>query len=711
MKTNAPYAGLDYFKLLAAVLVIAVHTSPLLSLHAEADFVLTRIIARVAVPFFFMATGFFMLPQYLDGSAKRGEGMRTFIRKTSLLYLAAILLYLPVNVYAGYFKENSLGARLLKDIVFDGTFYHLWYLPASLLGAVIVLAITRLSDKLAVLFVVTGILYLIGLLGDSYFGLIQNMEPANSFYTMMFGLFDYTRNGIFLAPIFLALGAAMGRRQQPLPIKTSLTGLTVSFALLMTEGLLLHSFSLQRHDSMYVMLLPSMYFLFQLLINWRAPVDNSFRKMSMLIYIIHPLWIIVIRGFAKLTRLQPLLIDNSFIHFTAVTAASIISAFLLTKLPKLRVKHKVDRNRAWAEINLSHLRHNVAELQRILPASCQFMAVVKANAYGHGDLMIAKELNKIGVNSFAVAALSEAVRLRKHGIKGDILILSHTHPQDITKIKKYKLIQTVGDYNYGKMLSECGVSIRVHIKIDTGMHRLGESYENIANIAQIYSMKHLAVEGIYTHLSRSDSLDEADIAFTRLQIQHFNKTIEQLKDQAIRIGKTHVQSSYGVLNYPELQYDYARIGIAMYGLLSNEHDLTRMNADLQPVLALKARVVMVKDIEDGQSVGYGSNCTIHAAKTIAVVSIGYADGIPRNLSCGNGDALINGRKAPIIGNICMDQLMIDITGQPQVQIGDVVTLIGQEGEELITAEQVAAHHGSITNDLLSRLGSRLERVG
>lgn len=367
-------------------------------------------------------------------------------------------------------------------------------------------------------------------------------------------------------------------------------------------------------------------------------------------------------------------------------------------------------DRAWAEIHLANLGHNVKVLCDMLPNGCELMAVVKANAYGHGDVEVARYLNRIGVSSFAVATIEEGIRLRTYGIKGSILILGYTDPQRVPELIRYRLSQTVADYKHAKQLNASKQQISVHIKIDTGMHRLGESCNNAAEIESIFQCHNLKVCGVYTHLCVADSTQEDDVAFTEEQLSRFHTLLEQLKQHQLALPQIHIQSSYGILNYPELQCSYARIGIALYGVLSSPGNKTKVQPELRPVLSLKSRVVLIRQIVAGECVGYGRAFIASRNTRIAVLSIGYADGVPRNLACGKGEVLIHGCRAPIIGRICMDQLVIDTTDIHDVKRGDIATLIGEDGSEIITAEEVAAASGTITNELLSRLGSRLERV-
>jgi serine/alanine racemase len=348
-------------------------------------------------------------------------------------------------------------------------------------------------------------------------------------------------------------------------------------------------------------------------------------------------------------------------------------------------------------------------LQKALPAGCAIMAVVKANAYGHGAVPISTYLNRIGIHAFAVATIDEAICLRKKGVKGDILILGYTPAIRASEIFRYRLSQTVVDTEHASSLNRFGKPLKVHIKVDTGMNRLGENYRHVSEIAAVFACKNLKVTGIFTHLCISDSLKKSDVAFTNQQIQCFYTLLDRLKEKSIDIPKIHIQSSYGVLNYSELQCDYARLGIALYGVLSAPC-VTRRSLDLRSVLSLKARIILIRSIAKGECVGYGRSFVAQKEMKIAVISIGYADGYPSSLSS-KAHVLIRGYRAPIIGRICMDQLMADVSGIPDVQRGDIVTLIGKDGSEEITAEQVAASDGTITNELLSRLSeSRLKRV-
>jgi serine/alanine racemase len=365
--------------------------------------------------------------------------------------------------------------------------------------------------------------------------------------------------------------------------------------------------------------------------------------------------------------------------------------------------------RAWIEIDLAALKHNARVLQELLPKQCKLMAVVKANAYGHGDITIAKTLNQLDIYAFAVATLEEGIHLRKNGIKGEILILGYTNPCDIDCLVHYRLTQTVVDCAYAKVLNDSGKKIKVHAKIDTGMHRLGVNADNHSEIESIFKYDNLMVEGVFSHLCVSDSLKDEDIIYTKYQFERFFNTVNFLISKGYSPGKLHIQASYGILNYPDLPCDFARAGIALYGVLS-DNNKTHEKPDLRPVLSLKSRIAMVKEIESGESVSYGRQYIADNNMKIAMVTIGYADGIPRNISKSNSYVLLRGKKAPIIGRICMDQLVIDVTHIDTAEPGDIVTIIGRDGNEHIRCEDIAEKCGTISNEILSRLGSRLKHV-
>ena len=700
------YTGIDFFRLIAAILIITIHTSPLASFSATGDFILTRIVARVAVPFFFMTSGFFLISRY----SRDNDKLKKFVNKTACIYGIAILIYIPVNIYNGYFNSDNLIPNILKDLFFDGTIYHLWYLPASIFGAWIAWYLVKHFDYKRAL-IMSSILYLIGFFGDSYYGITEKISGLNSFYQFVFQVSDYTRNGVFFAPLFFILGGFIADTHHKISFRNSFLGCGISFALMLAEAMLLHYLDLQRHDSMYVFLLPCMYFLFHAILHFQGKRLVWMRTLSLCIYIIHPMMIIAVRLLAKVAHLQNLLIENSMLHFLMVcftsVAVSIVATALLEDISRKNKKPVSNTDRAWIEVDLKNLAHNAKVLKKAMPPKCQLMAVVKAEAYGHRAFEISTCLEKIGVKAFAVATIDEGIRLRKYGIRGEILILGYTAIWRAAELKKYDLIQTLISYDYAIALNKQGVSIKAHLKIDTGMHRLGISSDDLTDVEKVFSLKHITVCGIYTHLCCSDSLEANDVAFTCEQINRFYSLIDALRNRGIIVPKLHIQSSYGFFNYPQLQCDYVRTGVALYGVLSSPHDETVRKLDLRPVLSLKSEVILIRSVPKGDSVGYGRTFTAQKDSRIAIIPIGYADGIPRNLSCGNGRIRIRQYIVPIIGRICMDQLAVDITEAEDIVVGDVATFIEAKAESELAAPVVADQTGSISNELLCRIGARL----
>lgn len=316
------YAGIDVFRVVAAVLVAAIHISPLASYNELADMALTKIAARTAVPFFFMTTGFFLLGGKED-ERRRYEHLKQFCKKTGMIYVWAILLYLPVNIYTGYFQKNSVG-EIVRDILVNGTFYHLWYLPAVVLGVAVTGWLLYTFGMKATWKCVLA-LYLAGLLGDSYYGISHNLPIVRSIYEIIFHVCNYTRNGLFFAPVYLLLGACI-KRGRKCTVREGTIGLCISSVLLFIEAFWLHSAELPRHDSMYIMLVPVMYFLFSLLLHVRGRRRPKCADIALAVYVIHPLVIIGMRGAAKLIHQEKLLVENSLIQFVSVTVVSMIVA-------------------------------------------------------------------------------------------------------------------------------------------------------------------------------------------------------------------------------------------------------------------------------------------------------------------------------------------------------------------------------------------------
>jgi len=368
-----------------------------------------------------------------------------------------------------------------------------------------------------------------------------------------------------------------------------------------------------------------------------------------------------------------------------------------------------DQGRAWVEIDLDALSYNARLINSHLDSGCELMAVVKADAYGHGAVQAAKRLQNEGVKSFAVATVSEGVQLRENGLDGDILVMNYTHPANALYLHNFRLKQLIVDGDYAKALNETGYKIDVHLSIDTGMHREGIDMSKLDEIESVFKHNNLNVEGMSTHFASSDSLNPNDIAFTEMQIQRFNTTVKTFRDKGYDVGKLHTQATYGLLNFNQSQCDYARIGIALYGVLSHD-EITNTPLALRPVMSVKAIIAQIRWIDAGESVSYGRTYIADKPIRLATVCIGYADGVPRSMSGNNGECLLHGKRVPILGRICMDLLMIDVSTVDSAETGDVVTLIGSDGDEEIRCEDVASAAGTITNEVVCRMGSRLPRI-
>lgn len=372
-------------------------------------------------------------------------------------------------------------------------------------------------------------------------------------------------------------------------------------------------------------------------------------------------------------------------------------------------------NRAWIELDKNALTHNIRRYQSLLPAGCQIMGVVKADAYGHGANIVASHLSTLGVRHFATATLDEAVCLRKAGIPGEILILGYSDPESFPLLAAYDLTQTATCPAHGAELEkfgqERGVRLKVHIAVDTGMHRIGFLPEDLDEIRRLYASEALHVTGIYSHLCVADTEEAEQVVFSRGQADKFRQTVDALRSCGVAPGTVHLLSSYAAINYPEYAYDYARLGILMFGVKSDPADYLREDLQPMPVMTLKARITSVREIGPGETVSYGRIFRAERPTKVASVAIGYADGIPRCLSGGKLRAIVHGQYAQGIGRICMDQLMLDVTGIGGVQVGDEAVFIGRSGDRVIYAEELAQNSGSITNELFSRLGARLEGRG
>ncbi|GKU78300.1 acyltransferase [Paenibacillus sp. L3-i20] len=355
MVSKSNYSGLDWLKFVAALFVVANHTGPLLIFNDYSNFLISGLLSRLAVPIFFMTSGFFFFRKLTGERVEDNKRLLVYLRKIGLLYAIAILLYIPLNVYKGDFSEGLTVYVLIKAILFDGTFYHLWYLPALMIGLIIVYYLhKKLSMK--TLLVAGTLIYVVGLLGDSYYGITKEIGLLHFIYESMFYLFDYTRNGLFYAPIYLIMGAWAAKRvissTQSYPIKRSqrikqskqrikpLTSAYLFFlflVLMFAEGMILQAIEFTRHDSMYVFALPATYFLFQWALSWKGRTGKAFREWRVWIYILHPIAIVLVRGAAEAVSLEAIFISNSLIHFFTVCLLSIAMAAIAVQLSVITV--------------------------------------------------------------------------------------------------------------------------------------------------------------------------------------------------------------------------------------------------------------------------------------------------------------------------------------------------------------------------------------
>ncbi|MGE5543679.1 MAG: alanine racemase [Bacillota bacterium] len=363
----------------------------------------------------------------------------------------------------------------------------------------------------------------------------------------------------------------------------------------------------------------------------------------------------------------------------------------------------------WAEIDLNAIAHNIKQIRGLTKVSTKFMAILKANAYGHGILEVARVCVKQGVDFLGVALLDEALFLRESGITTPVLILGYTPPTALDAVVENGFRQTIFDLATAEMLSaravKKGKPAFVHIKVDTGMSRTGffTDDEAVKIVARICSLPGLAVEGIFTHLATADSLDET---FTRLQLHRFSEFLHALKDTGIEIPIRHAANSAGIAFYPEAHYDLVRAGINIYGLKSS---LERESGlDLIPAMRLKSRVVMVKEVPESTMVSYGCTYVTSHRTRIATVPIGYGDGYIRAYS-NQAWAVIRGHRVPLIGRVCMDYCMFDVTAVDDIQVGDEVILFGRP-EDQVTADELAEIIGTINYEVVCLLNSRVPRV-
>jgi alanine racemase len=368
------------------------------------------------------------------------------------------------------------------------------------------------------------------------------------------------------------------------------------------------------------------------------------------------------------------------------------------------------KERAWVEIDLAALAHNVRQLRRFLSPKTALMAVVKADAYGHGAITVAQTACQAGATWLGVATIPEGIQLREAGIQAPILILGASNtPEQVQAIAHWNLQPTLCTPQQALVFSETlgtlNRSLQVHVKLDTGMSRLGTPWQEAAEfVALVQGLPHLKIASIYSHLATADSPDPTVM---RQQRDRFEEAIALIKTTGMTPPRLHLANSAAALSDPSLHYDMVRVGLATYGLYPAPH--LKSVIDLKPVMKVKARVTQVKNISAGTGVSYGHQFVASRDMRLAAIAIGYADGVPRNLS-NKMQVLLRGQQVPQIGAITMDQLMLDVSAIPDLQTGEVVTLLGKEGNAEISADDWATTLGTISWEILCGFKHRLPRV-
>ncbi len=365
----------------------------------------------------------------------------------------------------------------------------------------------------------------------------------------------------------------------------------------------------------------------------------------------------------------------------------------------------------WVEINLDNLASNIRSIKSLLKPGTDYISVVKADGYGHGAVEVAKTCMECGINRLAVAMLDEALELRNAGIKCNILILGYTPSNMADTIVENDISQTCYSYELAKALSDAGCRLgktaKIHIAVDTGMGRIGfqPSFDDALIVKEISKLPNLKIEGIFTHFAVAD---EKDKLYTKEQFKKYKAFLDILKSLKVDVGIKHVGNSAEILDLPDFNLDAVRPGIIQYGLYPSD-EVTKSKLDLKPVMSVKANIIHVKEVEKGTSISYGRKYITTRKSKIATLPIGYADGYTR-LLFGKARVIINGKYAPVVGTICMDQCMVDATEAGDVKIGDEVIIMGSDGNISITAEDIASQLGTINYEVVCMFSKRVPTV-
>lgn len=379
-----------------------------------------------------------------------------------------------------------------------------------------------------------------------------------------------------------------------------------------------------------------------------------------------------------------------------------------------RLLQDLSQQRAWVEIDRGALAHNMQQLRSLLMQSTELLTVVKADAYGHGATLVARVALANGASWLGVATIGEGIQLRRSGIVAPILLLGAANtPEEVRAIVEWQLQPTLCTPKQALLFSEtlanlpsiAMLPLAVHLKLDTGMSRLGSDWKQaVAFVQWVMGLPQLQIASLYSHLATADSDDPS---FMILQQQRFAAAIGELRQRHLCPDRLHLANSAATLTDPGFHYDMVRCGLATYGLYPAAHLVDRLT--LRPVMQVRARVTQVKAIEAGTGVSYGLRFVAPSDRVIAVVAIGYADGVPRNLSM-QMEVLVRGQRLPQLGSITMDQLMIDVTSLPDIEPGEIVTILGRSGQEQITADDWAETLGTISWEILCGFKNRLPRI-
>lgn len=366
--------------------------------------------------------------------------------------------------------------------------------------------------------------------------------------------------------------------------------------------------------------------------------------------------------------------------------------------------------RVYATIDLDTISENIKAAKDTLKNGTKIMAIIKADGYGHGAVPIARELNDL-VDAYGVAIVEEGIELRNSGIDKPILILGYTAVEQLNEVIAYDITQTVFQFEIAKRMDEeakrQGKVAKVHIKIDTGMGRIGYQpcRESIDEIIKISKLEHIDIEGIFTHFACADMKDKTS---ADEQLASFVRFTTELEEAGVNIRLRHASNSAGIVDMNYANLDMVRCGITTYGLYPSE-EVNKNNLAIKPAMELKTHISYVKELEAGHGIGYGSTFVTDKLMRIATIPVGYGDGYSRALS-NRGRVLIHGKSAPIVGRVCMDQFMIDVSEIPEVEQGDLVTLIGRDGSEEITVEEIGCLSYSFNYEVVCNVGKRIPRI-